>query len=226
MVINNWSRYIQFYGPIIINEVYNSLKFGRRFKSHQKIFINPSSVNTSTRFFQFGEAKYLLDGSDINDDQFFHKRQKFIVGGDWDKLTTKIENFGPYFRYMQRLSYGYSWEEIGEIKWINKRIKQFGIQDNCRTFDDIYKRLQKIDEIFKSVKSMGRLKEMREIRRLGFREKGGIGIGIGRKGELIFIADGAHRLAMAKFLGFKKIPATLLIVHKDFIRLSNFKDFL
>lgn len=221
MVMKNGFSRVKFYSPILINEISNFIKYGGKYKSHQKIYINPSNVNKSTRFFELGETKYLLDGSDLNDENFINKRHKFIVGGEWDKLTTRIENLGPYFRYMKRLSDKKSWEDVGEIEWLMKRIKQLGVQDSCRTLEDIYNRLQKIDQICNTVKRMGRLKEMKEIRKFVFREKGGVGIGIGREGELIWIGDGAHRLAMAKFFGFIKIPATLLIVHKDFVKSSS-----
>jgi len=78
----------------------------------------------------------------------------------------------------------------------------------CRTVEDLHRRYQALDEMFRQTKAIGRLKTRKELDASAFREEGGILVCIGARGEPL-LYDGFHRLAAALVLNLTLIPAQL-----------------
>jgi hypothetical protein len=104
------------------------------------------------------------------------------------------------------------------IRYFRRDIELHGSQGGCRNLDDVRRRCEKIDAIEEYVAVERRLKSPREINRFNFRGRGAIGIGSGRDGQLIFLRDGAHRLAIAQLHDLDNVPVCVLLVHPEAIR--------
>ena len=89
--------------------------------------------------------------------------------------------------------------------------------DNCKTQNDVYSRYQRLDNLYTYLKKGGRFKSQEQLLK-EHRGGGDIYIHIGRENNLIFGGGGCHRLAIAKILKLKSIPALLGIVHLEAIK--------
>lgn len=139
-----------------------------------------------------------------------------VVPGDWD-LDTK--DLGKNFKIVachKHFCEGLDWQETGVFDYMLQRIEKNGVFDECKTYEDIIRRYQSIDQLYERLSADGRLKTQAELKEAkATREKGGVHVHVGRDGELIFGGGGCHRLAIAQLLGMKKIPAQLGVVHPD-----------
>jgi len=129
---------------------------------------------------------------------------------------SKVTPLESNFKYQACLSHwknNVSWEETGIYKFIENLIAEYGTVDGLKNREDIVKRYEALDTIFNEVKNEGRLKTRNELNASVIGESGGIYIHLGHSGEPIFSGGGHHRLAIAKVLGIKEIPAQIGCVH-------------
>ncbi|MDB9706649.1 hypothetical protein OAA71_02185 [Porticoccaceae bacterium] len=193
-------------------------------KVYQCVIIDPALIQNATKFFTPGAPKFLLSGQDIDHEAMLDLRARFICDGDWDLETVKLSDVSIFARAFDRYSNNRSWQDVGEVDWLKQRIVSNGIQDGCRNHNDIERRLKGLDDLYQSIALENKLLTRRHIKKLSFREKNGIGVAIGRSGQLIWLADGAHRLAISKHLGLKTIPVTVLLVHEEAVRFGFFNQ--
>lgn len=90
--------------------------------------------------------------------------------------------------------------------------------DDLWNLADIKMRYAKLDFLIEDLKRGGSFRE-REV----FREMNGIYVHFGAGGEAIFGGGGAHRLAICRALGLRRIPVQVGIVHSDFVRSGGYK---
>lgn len=143
------------------------------------------------------------------------KKAGRIVGGDWDLDVGPLHNYK--MRYcIQRWTTGVSWEETGAYDRAMQDIQRAGgSYDGCSTLDDVRLRYRNLDNTFDQVRRTGRLNTRSEVAPGTIRERGGIGVHVGRQAQPIWGRDGSHRIAMALVLELPVIPARLMAVHRD-----------
>lgn len=138
-----------------------------------------------------------------------------IIGGDWDLHVEPMLSSGKVHAAVEHWRDGIPWEDTGAYDIMMKLIEAYGSFDGCRTFEDVVARYKLLDEIFSVVLSEGRLRPRHELAEGRFRELGGVGVHIDRRGSPIWGFSGSHRLAMAHVLELPRIPAMLAVVHQD-----------
>ena len=136
--------------------------------------------------------------------------------------TVSLTDVSIFKRAMDRYQKNMSWKDVGEEAWLKKRILINGAQDGCKNDKDIDGRLKKLDNLFESMLLRKELYSRKQLKGFSFREKNGIGVAIDRNGQLIWLADGAHRLAIAKYLKLEKVPVTVLLVHEEAVTSGRF----
>lgn len=109
---------------------------------------------------------------------------------------------------------GQSWEEAGAIEFMMSRIRvsPTGITDQCRTREDVIRRFETLETIWKDARSRGVIASQGELYPENFREVGGILMHLAPGGEPVFSGAGCHRFAIAMLLG-SPFPAQLGCVH-------------
>jgi len=128
-----------------------------------------------------------------------------VLDGDWDIHKEKYE-FDRYYRAVKNVFIdGKDWDNIhfGQRSLLKEKIRG----------SDHSKNIQRIESLYKSIDKQGYMKS-----------KGGspIRINIGRNGELIFNnKDGHTRVAIAKITDVNKIPAQVIVRHKQWQKLRN-----
>lgn len=185
----------------------------------------PLSIRLATRFFMPKPAKFLSSGQELDRRDITHLTEKFVVGGDWDLQTAPIEEVAPIRHTMRRYGDGIPWEQTGELDWMLTNIAHNGVQDGCRTVEEVLARCARLDALKLHLEKGGSLLTRKQIDPSAFRERGGIGVAVGRSGDLIWMDGGAHRLGIARALALAEIPVALVMVHSETLRKGNlFRD--
>lgn len=178
----------------------NYMKYGNYAPGFaEKIYITPEQVN-----FYNPEFKRSHSGS--------------VIGGNWDKNLKPLTNIAKYNACFLRWQEGYEWEDTGVYDVMLELIKERGRSvDDCTNIEDIKKRYKRLDLLFSELSSTKKFKSRKQINKNNFKEAGGVFFHIGRDNQIIFSGGGMHRLAMAKILKLKNIPAQLGVVHPEAI---------
>lgn len=190
--------------PVIRRDVSNRIKYGRSAPLfHELIWVDPGKVNTII----FRDEIKRVTGMNRTDSS------AFVV--DWDRVMHTAPLMDQYriqycFKHWQE---GLPWEELGVFDHM-ETTKKYG----NLPLKTIKSRFDMLDRAFEEARKTGRLKTRKEIHPSNFREKDGVLIHIGKDGEPFFGGNGFHRLAIAKVLKLKTIPACIGIVDKDAIQ--------
>ena len=104
-----------------------------------------------------------------------------------------------------------------EMERLSTKIKADS-NTKCKTqyikaLKQIEKRLDAIDGLLSQAQKEKTLKTRKSLSKNAFREKGGIGVAIDEKGNVIQYNQGHHRLAVAFYLGIKVVPCCIRCVH-------------
>lgn len=128
---------------------------------------------------------------------------------DWDRIedVTPLEDQSKIKYCIRHWEQGLSWEELGYFDFM-KSVPRHR-EDSLEL---IRERFHMLDRAFEDAKQTGRLKTRSEIDSKAFREKDGILIHIDSCGNPVFGGNGFHRMAIAKVLNLKKVPACLGVV--------------
>lgn len=154
-----------------------------------------------------------------------------IEAGNWDQRHRDREGLthAPYINetplykgLRERFEYGFDWEDTVIYQKAAERIKSGKKAWRSQSIEELRKRCNEIDYIYESMKGDG-YKSQRELRRtkpsleepFGFINENimEVAVDIGRDGEIL-LADGRHRLILAKILDIDKIPVTVIVRHK------------
>ena len=200
-------------------DLFNFTKYGNKaIRKYSTTWINPLEINYSTRFFSPRKIPQLYKFSDeLHIGKIKNKLRTFISNGDWDREIIDINEVRIIERTLRHLSSKQTWEEVGEINWMLENIKFHGSQDGCKSLRDVMLRLERLDNLKYELANNKKFKSQKEINPHNFRGTSGIGIGITRLGNIIWMGGGGHRLAIAKYLKLRKIPVFIKIIHEDAI---------
>jgi hypothetical protein len=187
----------------------------------QLFWCSPLAIRVATRFFMPKPAKFLASGYELDRRDITHLTEKFIAGGDWDLHTAPIEDVAPVRHTLRRYREGLPWERTGELDWMMANIGQNGAQDGCRTHEEVLARCARLDALKAYIEEGGPFLTRKQIDPAAFRERGGIGVAVGRSGDLIWMDGGAHRLGIALALELAQIPIALVMVHSETLRRRN-----
>lgn len=221
-----WAARARTLVSILCTDAANLLKYGLDCpRRYQLAWVDPRAIELSTRYFPVRSAPYLLDGSDLDQAVVALAREHFVAGGDWDLQTAPIDCVAAISRFKMRLQSSRSWDEVGEVAWMMRNIEAHGVQDGCRTSQDVLARCQALDAL-RSAWAAGLVLTQKQLDARAFRERGGIGVAVGRCGEVIWMEGGSHRLALAQHMGLTKVPVCLLLVHREAVQGGRLRDTL
>lgn len=141
-----------------------------------------------------------------------------IVGGDWDLRGHPIETSPQFIHCRMRYVDGQPWVMTGAYEYLLGMIEREGrAVDGCLTLDDVIRRYEALDRLYRSVQREGRLRPQHQLPGESFRERNGVFAHLGRDGRPIFGCKGHHRLAIARILRLPIIPAQVGMVHEDML---------
>jgi len=137
-----------------------------------------------------------------------------IKSGNWDKIQTDFNQLTEYKSIKNRYKNNMPWKKTRLYKIHKQRINQGYKSYGCKNICDLYKKLNKIDDLFKKIKNEG-YKTQIELSILNdpYNE---VRINISRNGQFIFNEQGRHRLSIAKIIGLDKIPVLVSWYHKEY----------
>lgn len=191
----------------IFCDIYNAIHYdGSTPKKWQLVYVDPHVISLDA---QSGFRKEF--------GVIPKKHPQTIFGGDWDLMALEVEAQGPGYGLEEVakrvVDLGLGWQEAGEVERITKSREMRGSKQRPLAYD--IRKCKEFDVLTESVITHERLFSRREIDPLNYREKGGIGVLIGRDGKVLKGNDGHHRLAIAKALGLRAVPASIQCVHKE-----------
>ncbi|GAB7095409.1 hypothetical protein JCM30237_25620 [Halolamina litorea] len=149
-----------------------------------------------------------------------------VVGGDWDRPTTRFTDLDVFQAYERHFEDGVPWEETAffdrVVDEINDGAAPWGCEseaafrERCDRLDDLYERIAEVG--YRTQAELAASGEEDPIKRQDSlrteRLKDEIAVHVGRDGELLF-ADGRNRLSMVKLLGLESVPVRVLRRHTD-----------
>ena len=139
-----------------------------------------------------------------------------VMRGDWDLQTYPVSELEKYHICRKHFVDGLSWEEAGAYANMARAFEEKPDPDGCRTWDDVKRRLDRLDELFETIKKERKLLTQKELKgRKAMREKGGIYMHFNRHGEPIFSRGGSHRFSISLILELEEIPIQIGVIHKD-----------
>jgi len=154
-----------------------------------------------------------------------------VRGGDWDidqprdipkhhsPYPKQFEELPKFHSFRNHFVNGVSWEET---QWFTQLESAVASPDLTRysTMDDVYTRLNQIDELYSVIEKNGYKTQLEMSGRCnGYLESvlNEVNIDVSRDGKPLFV-DGRHRLCIAKLLDIERIPVFVLVRHSDWVR--------
>ena len=137
------------------------------------------------------------------------------INGNWDLLKTDIEkttvnNIAKVVLSENNFKLKKKWLEVSRSKYvINKEKNKIELLSK-KILQSGYKSQYELDNLNKFIQ-IGKRKIPRHE----------LILGVDRKGDLIRLIGGAHRLAVAKQINLEKIPAIVTLIHPDGLKKLN-----
>lgn len=149
-----------------------------------------------------------------------------VEDGNWDLMTEDLSDYDLYQSFIEHFEDDVPWEETS----FYQRVKQNINNDEdwkkwrCTTIDDFESRLERIDQLYESIKSNG-YKSQRELVETGLKDPIYFGqrsiplslyevtMNVNRNGDFI-LHEGRHRLTIAQILDLNTIPVRICIRHE------------
>lgn len=157
---------------------------------------------------------------DFSDEMCIYGR----ADGRWDMLREPIDQkFLESFRKV--FNQNAEWSETAIFEESINRINKGKKVMHCSTIDELEYRFEEIEELYNSLKEKGyvpryekdwRNKEQLSVFLGDTRIPDEPRVAIDRKGDLMHINGGSHRVALAKLLGIEEIPVIVQLEHSDF----------
>lgn len=138
-----------------------------------------------------------------------------IVGGDWDLRYTRFEDMDVWHAFNHRFVERGQWIETAFYARIVRTISAGIPMWGCTSKEEFDARLQHTEQLFEDIKNNGyrTQKEIKDSLR-PFDDEDEVNVHIGRYGDYI-LANGRHRLCIAKILQLPKIPVKVARRHKQ-----------
>lgn len=144
-----------------------------------------------------------------------------VIGGDWDiSNLVRIEDSLIFKSLSDMFLKQKEWHETDLYYFIKKGIDSNDFKWNCDTIEALDKRGEYLKGLYKSIKENGLLTHKESVERNLISNPGQIdgddvSVAIGRKGNILFIQNGSHRLCISKILGIDKIPVKVYRRHSE-----------
>lgn len=148
--------------------------------------------------------------------RFIQSRSGKVVGGEWDQSVVPLDEVHKYRIIWSMLDSDQMGESEDVLAYYSNRSKY--------SDEELQARYEHLKESMKRIRSEGRLRTRLELDPDNFRERGGILVHVGARGQLIFGGAGYHRLTIARFLGFETMPVCIGVVHPQAVRDGHFAD--
>ncbi len=161
------------------------------------------------RLMDYGSEEYLREVRDVRD-------------GDWDLGRPRLEDDGQYTSLLSHLRDGVPWKATPFVQEVLRRVARGQrFWHGCTTPEEVEERCAMIDDLFRTIQRDG-YRTQRDLiadgssfaRRARPPEFEEIVVNVDRNGAFIFV-DGIHRLVIARTLHIKKVPASVLIRHRQ-----------
>lgn len=152
-----------------------------------------------------------------------------ISGGEWDRKPTDLSESPRYKSFYQHFVEGVEWSATDYYSNKKESFSKNESQYSRNTNQSFEQKLQRIDELYSSIKKDGYKKQKKLPRKANsvndkidhyLREFNEVTVNIGRKGQIILV-NGNHRVTIAKILGIDKIPVRVLVRHKEWQQKRN-----
>lgn len=153
-------------------------------------------------------------GTGIKLDTPLQRKGSFVIGGKWDQEIpsgfSHIPNKYAIYRssLFQRYEEGYAWEETEMWKLLDST------QFNDSRYENVSQRCSELDRIFNSMKEDGYKKQKDLHGKNNSEYIDEVTVAISRKGDLLWLVNGFHRLHLAQILGLNEIPVRIGLRHK------------
>ncbi len=132
------------------------------------------------------------------------------LGGDWDRRREPFSKLLMYRGVRQRFVDGNRWEETEYYSALVDRFERDG-WDSGRAAERAMTRCDRIERMYETIDARG-YRSQRELNGNPLHE---VTVNIARDGTPLYNCEGRHRLSIAKVLGVERIPALVLIRHRE-----------
>lgn len=144
-----------------------------------------------------------------------------VVDGDWDiENISNIEDSIIFRSLSDMFLNGIKWSDTSLYSFIKDGIESKQFKWNCDTIEALERRGEYLRNLYLSIKENGLLTHKESMERNLISNPGQIDndevmVAIGRKGNILFVQNGSHRLSIAKILGIDRIPARVYRRHSE-----------
>jgi len=173
------------------------------------VWIPPEEIEYLTGTIESGPSSHHLDHVD-----FFRGLETFgdVRGSSWDQKNELFEDLAVYRALRERFLEGEKWEDIDFYKKHSLRIEEGYTSYNCQTKDELWKKLQRVEVLYKNIKKHG-YKTQSDVGSCKLHKE--ITVNIGRDGAFLFNGGGRHRLSIAKIQQLDEIPVIIRVRHEN-----------
>jgi hypothetical protein len=151
-------------------------------------------------------------------DIHFISREKFatdptgqVLAGDWDDLSLVFEQLDFYQAFIAVVYRIHNWYGTPFFQQTLAQIQAGQLAWGCRTEAELQARLQTFEELYREVKTTGRMPH---------RPHDPLSVNIGRHGDLL-LNEGEYWLAIAKLLGLSRIPILIAGRHAQWVQFKH-----
>lgn len=176
------------------------------------IIVDPGDIRFITgRDWKAWQNRRLLLGSVKSGD--WDIREPANVPAEQQPYPRVFEEYGIHTAFREHFVNGVAWADTDRYRQRIETTKQQGSEKLNR----LHQTLNGFDALYQNIKDKG-YKSQLEIGGKSYFHclLNEIVVDIGRDGEILFV-DGRHRLSIAKLLGIKKIPVTVLVRHQQWM---------
>ena len=137
-----------------------------------------------------------------------------VLEGDWDDATESIDDYHLSKIVHERFVLGKEWMDI---HYVNKALRKVrngepAWGNRCQTTEEVFERCRYIDTLHARLKSEGYNPGRAADPKQPFTH---FLVNIGRGGEIIRNNDGKHRIILSKVIGVPRLPARVLVRHRE-----------
>lgn len=138
--------------------------------------------------------------------------------GKWDLMVANFTELRIFQSIKMKYEDGVDWEDTPQYEYALNRLNPTeSVWNSCYTEEDLKRRCDRIDQLYKDIKEHGYKSNLeedwnRELRGVPVPDE--LRLAIDRNGELIRCGGARHRLSIAKILDLDQIPALVQVEHE------------
>ncbi|CAN5151738.1 hypothetical protein BH23GEM2_BH23GEM2_11530 [soil metagenome] len=153
-----------------------------------------------------------------------------VESGDWDLKLGEFDKLESYVGLYEHFVEGTPWRETVLFRTVTARLATGTVEWGCMTADQFAERCAEIDVLYETIRKSG-YKSQKELSASGRRTDpishiqldrtlrlvDEIAVCLSRTGEFL-LADGQHRLSLAKILQLPSVPLRVVVRHAEWQR--------